>query len=363
MTMEFIPQFEPFFDGGEGVALNEYMCSGGWVTEFRETQQFEQLISNFTGSTHCIVTNNGTVSLTIALLGAGVKPGDEVLIPDITMIGTPNACKIFGAKPVFVDIDPNNLCMDLKAVEDAITPRTKALIYVSLHGRCGDMEELDSLCKKYNLILIEDAAQSLGSYQNGRHLGRFGVVGTLSFSTPKIVTTGQGGAVITDDDDIAENIRRIKDFGRASGGTDLHETIGYNFKFTDIQAVLGLTQFKSLGSRIHKKRRIYQRYKLGLSRLEMIEMLPTDLNETTPWFIDIYVDEPDALAEWLKEMNIGTRRIYPAIHTQKAYDLTANCPNAELMAKRGLWLPSSVQLEDAQIDYVVDKIVEYYERF
>lgn len=357
--MDFIPQFEPSFDECEAKALYEYMKSGGWVTEFRKTQEFEQLLAEFTGAKHCVITNNGTISLTLALLAAGIEPGDEVLVPDITMIATPNACKIFNATPVFVDVEPATLCMDLKSAEASITPRTRALIYVSLHGRCGDMEEVKTFCQKHDLFFLEDAAQSLGSYYKGKHLGRFGKIGSFSFSMPKIITTGQGGALITDDDDLADKIKRLKDFGRARGGIDTHDTIGYNFKFTELQAVIGIEQMKKIQARINRKREIYSRYEQGLHKIKNVKTMPTDLAQTTPWFVDIYVEKPDDLAKWLKEKGIGSRRVYPAIHTQLAYNAKANCPNAEAAASRGLWLPSSVQLTDEQIDCIAGNIAEF----
>lgn len=361
-TMNFIPQMEPFFDGREAEALYEYMKSGGWVTEFKKTQEFENLIAKFTGAKHCIVTNNGTISLTLALLAAGVKPGDEVLVPDITMIATPNACKLFGAEPVLVDVEPGTLCMDLRNAASAVTPRTKALIYVSLHGRCGKMEDVRAFCQKYKLFFLEDSAQALGSYYDGKHLGRFGSAGSFSFSMPKIITTGQGGALITDDDDLAHKIQRLKDFGRARGGIDTHDTIGYNFKFTDIQALIGIEQMKKIGERIKRKREIYARYEQRLRGLKGVKMLPTDLTRTTPWFVDVYVEEPDRMVPWLKEQGIGTRRIYPAIHAQVAYNTPARCPNAEQAAGQGLWLPSAVQLQDEQIDRVTEKIGEFFDQ-
>ncbi|MBF0518740.1 MAG: DegT/DnrJ/EryC1/StrS family aminotransferase [Nitrospirae bacterium] len=358
--MGFIPQYEPFFDESEAKALYEYMRSGGWVTEFKKTQEFEKLISEFTGARHCIVTNNCTISLTMALLAAGIKSGDEVLVPDMTMIATPNSCKIFGAEPVLVDVEPDTLCMDLNSANSCITERTRALIYVSLHGRCGDMEQVKAFCQSHNLFFLEDAAQAFGSYYSSKHLGRYGDIGTFSFSMPKTITTGQGGAIITDNDDYAGKIARLKDFGRIRGGIDIHDTIGYNFKFTDIQAVIGIEQMRKLAERINRKREIYALYVQKLHNIEGVRMLPTDLAQTTPWFVDIYVDKPDEMSTWLKEKGIGTRRMYPAVHTQCAYNVSAYCPNAELAAKQGLWLPSSVQLEEKQIDMVVENIVEFF---
>ena len=166
------------------------------------------------------------------------------------MVATPPV-KMFGAKPIFVDVDKNTLCLDLKSVESAITSKTKAIIFVSANGRYP-LEKIDkftSLCNQNNIHLIEDAAQSLGSYYpDGTHIGRKGKVGSFSFSTPKIISTGQGGALITDDDEVAFKIRLLKDFGRSRGGTDIHDTIGFNSKFTELQAVIGIEQMKKVAN-------------------------------------------------------------------------------------------------------------------
>ena len=358
---EFIPQFEPSFDEAEAVALSDYMRSGGFVTEFKKTAEFEEAIACFTGAKHCVVTNNGTVSLTLALLAAGIRAGDEVLVPDLSMIATANACVLMGAKPVFVDVESETLCMDLKSATAAMTSRTTALIYVSLHGRSGDMVDVKAFCRKHHLFFLEDAAQSLGSAYQGLSLGRFGDVGSFSFSMPKIITTGQGGALITNDDGIAGRLRRLKDFGRIQGGCDVHETLGYNFKFTDIQAVVGLEQMKKLPSRILRKKAIYRRYRDLLQTIKEVHLLPTDLDHATPWFIDVYVQNPDELSAWMKEKKIGTRRLYPPIHLQKVYETSSQYPCALQASSRGLWLPSSVQIRDEEIEKVCEEVAGFFE--
>lgn len=158
-----------------------------------------------------------------------------MIVPDYTMIATANAVVLAGAVPVFVDVAPTNLCLDLDLVEAAITPRTKAIMFVSLNGRAPDMQRAVAIAEKHGIYLVEDAAQSLGSHWGEKHLGTWGCIGSFSFSAPKIITTGQGGALVTDSDVLAERIRRVRDFGRAQSGVDFHETIGYNFKFTDLQ--------------------------------------------------------------------------------------------------------------------------------
>ncbi|MDQ7080662.1 MAG: aminotransferase class I/II-fold pyridoxal phosphate-dependent enzyme, partial [Paracoccaceae bacterium] len=224
MSEEFIMQMRPWFGPEEKRALAEYMEEDGFLTEFRRTAAFEDAIAEYTGAKHCIVTNNGTISLTLAALATGVQAGDEVIVPNFTMIATPNSVRLFGAQPVFVDVERETLCMDIDAARAAITPKTRAIMLVSANGRTprAGIQAFQDLCAEHGLILIEDSAQSLGSrYPDGTHIGLKGLVGSFSFSAPKIISTGQGGALITDDDGVAARLRRLKDFGRAKGGNDI----------------------------------------------------------------------------------------------------------------------------------------------
>lgn len=359
--MDFIPQTEPWFDDNEADALRQYVLSGGWGTEFKKTAEFESQLSEFIGAGHCIVTTSGTVALSLALLALGIGPGDEVVVPDLTMIATANAATLIGAKPVFVDIESETLNLDLNAAEKAITAATKAIIHVSLNGRSNDLDALLSLCRSHGLYLVEDAAQSLGSYFDSRHLGTIGDVGCFSFSAPKVITTGQGGAVVTNDAAMAEALRRIKDFGRSSGGADIHDSIGFNFKFTDFQAVIGIEQMKKLPWRLKRKKEIWQRYRTRLAKIDAIEWIETDTERVAPWFVDVFVADRDSLSRYLHESGIGSRPIYPPVHAQKAIGLGhLSFPVTDLFAGRGLWLPSSTRLIDADIDRVCAAIQKFY---
>jgi perosamine synthetase len=358
-----ILQMEPWFGAEEARAVNEYLKSGGWVTEFRKTREFEQAIEEFTGAKHCIVTNNGTISLSLGAMACGVQSGNDVLVPNYTMVATPNSVKMFGANPIFVDVDPLTLCMRLDLAEQALTKKTTAVMLVTPNGRYP-REGIDSwiaFATRHNLALIEDAAQSLGShYPTGVHIGTVGHVGSFSFSAPKVISTGQGGAIVTNDDTIAERVRRLKDFGRSSGGTDVHDTIGYNFKFTDVQAVIGLAQMQKLSWRVDRKKQILERYQTKLSGVTPIEFFEQDLDHTTPWFIDIRTQERDNLADFLRDRGIGTRPMYPPINAQKAYSCPGSYPASEEIGRNGLWLPSASQLSDEQIDTVCSALTEFY---
>ncbi len=359
---EFIPQMEPWFGSEEKEALNEYMNGGGWVTEFEKTFEFQDLIKNFTGAKHCFVVNNGTVSLSLMAMAAGIKSGDEVLVPNYTMVATPNSLRMFGAEPKFTDVDPKTLCISLNEIKKNVSTKTKAVFLMNANGRYPkDINEIISFCKKNNLILFEDSAQALGSfYKDGLHQGRKGIAGSFSFSAPKIISTGQGGAIITDDDEIAHNISRLKDFGRSKGGNDVHEIIGFNFKFTDIQAVIGISQMGKLDWRIERMKDIYSRYKENLSKNKNIVFFDQDLNNTTPWFIDVKVKKRNKLMDFLKQNKIGSRVMYPPLNKQKAYNLPGEHKVSNEIGEKGLWLPSSSKLSNNQIDYVCEKINKFY---
>jgi perosamine synthetase len=360
---KFIFQMEPWFGPEEKEALNKYMDEGGWLTEFKQTAEFEQRIADYTKAKHCIVVNNGTISLTLMALAAGIKAGDEVIVPNYTMIATPNSVKMFGATPVFVDVEPETLCMDINCARKAITPKTKAIFFVNANGRypLSGIEAFQKLCKENNLILLEDAAQALGSwYPDGKHQGTVGLAGSFSFSAPKVITTGQGGAVITNDDDMAYRLRRLKDFGRSGGGNDVHNSIGYNFKFTELQAVIGNEQMKKLSFRIERKKDILKRYQTNLSDLKELRFFNQDLSCTSPWFIDVLAENRDGLAQYLKQNGVGTRTMYPPINKQEAYQVEGNHAVSNLVGEKGLWLPSASQLTDNQIDQICQLIHDFY---
>ena len=358
-----IPQMEPWLGEEEAAAVNDYMRSGGWLMEHDKTRQFESIIADYTGASHCIVTVNGTVSLTLAALACDVRPGDEVIVPNYTMIATANSVFMLGANPVFVDVEPETLCLDINRTEAALTPKTRAIMLVTANGRYpkAGIEAFVDLADKHGLALIEDAAQSLGShFPDGRHIGSVGKVGSFSFSVPKIITTGQGGCLITNDDELAERLRKLKDFGRAAGGTDIHQSIGYNFKFTDLQACVGIEQMKKLDWRIERKKEILVKYRQALRAVESVKFFEQDLINTTPWFIDILCERRADLQEHLKKRGIGTRAMYPPVNRQQAYQRVGHHPVSELVGRQGLWLPSSSQLTDQQIETVCDSVAEFY---
>ncbi len=360
--MKRINQMEPWIGEEEKRAMAEYLDSGGWLTEFKQTHRFEEMIADYVGTKYASVINNGTITLIIALMALEINRGDEVIVPDYTMIASANAIVLVGAKPVFIDIDPSNLCLNLDKTEEAITPRTRAIMFVSINGRCPDMNTVVAFARKHNLFLIEDTAQSLGSRYLGKHLGAFGDVGSFSFSSPKIITTGQGGALVTDNEELFSRIIKIKDFGRPQSGRHYHEIMGLNAKFTDLQAVIGIEQMKKLDWRVRRKKEMYKLYYQQLKDIEPIKFIDTNLEDCAPWFIDILVEQArDDLVLFLEERGIGTYSFYPPVHTQPPYShIKGDFPNSEYVSRCGLWLPSSSFLSDEDVDRICTEIRSYF---
>lgn len=364
MNNNFIPQYKPVFNTKKLIAdFTAYFEKGGYITEYMETKKFEQQIAEFLGVKHCVVVNNGTISLSLALLACGIKPGDKILVPSLTMIATANAVRFIGATPIFVDIDPKTLCMDLEQAYSLLEDKfINGMIYVSLNGRRRVANELDVIikkCKRENKVFIEDAAQSFGSQDNrGIMIGNNEHISSFSFSMPKLVTCGQGGALTTNDDELATKLQHFKDFGRSGGGNDVHDYFGINNKITDLQALVGLEQLETIQDKVTKKKWMYHLYYSQLK--DIIEFIPTNIKYTCPWFIDIFCDDRDKLMEYLKQKDIGTRAIYPPIYSQKCYNLNLKHPVTERYSSRGIWLPSSLDLTETQIMHICDTIKRYF---
>jgi len=250
------------------------------------------------------------------------------------------AAQFIGAKHILVDIEKDSLCLDpdlaTKAVEQY---RPKALIYVSLNGRWHTgvkLQKLFQLCRERNVAIIEDAAQAFGSENLYGKIGSQADITTFSFSPHKIITTGQGGAIVTNDTDLARHIELLKDFGRESGGQDFHPEFGINSKFTDLQAVIGREQLKSIDERITRKKEIYSTYHAMLEDIPEIFWVPTDTDMTIPWFVDIYTDLRDGLMEYLQKKDIKTRMVYPTLDSQPCfYDDVDTSSVASYFSRRG----------------------------
>ena len=359
----FIPQMEPVVTDADVSAVNAYMRSGGWLTEFEQTRRFEQQIAAFTGAQYCAVAPSGSLALFLALTACGIGRDDEVIVPDLTMAATATAVLLAGGKVVFADIEPETLCLNVSQVDQLISPRTKAIVFVPLNGRSpGNLADIVTRWQRQDIRVIEDAAQALGSYVGGRHFGTLGDCGCLSFSSQKIVTTGQGGAVVTSDEQVHATMRLLRDFGRTEGGTDRYLRVGWNLKFTDLQAVIGIEQLRRLPTLIEQKRQLFAWYGELLHGVTEVSLPRTDLTQVTPWFVDLLVEAGvrDRLAEHLRKTGIGTRRCYPALHAEPAFQVDGSFPVAEEISARMLWLPSSLRLGRDDVARICETIESFY---
>jgi perosamine synthetase len=247
--------------------------------------------------------------------------------------------------------------MDIKDIRHAVTKKTKCILHVSLNNRYKDMNELTEYCKANNLFLVEDAAQSLGCKINGKNLGTFGHIGCFSLSTPKIISTGQGGFIVTDNDSMAQNIRMMKNFGRKESGADDFVVFGINLKFTDIQAVIGIEQMKKLDYRVNRMREIYTLYYHLLK--DIVDIKAPLSEEWIPWFVDIYIENRDDLVKYLKKHKISTRPVYGEINKTPVYYEDATLKNSNYICNHGLFLPSYIHLKDEDIVYICNIIKLY----
>ena len=346
---EKIIQTRPSFNELEARACYDYMSTGDpFLTEFKKTTELEDAFKKFIGAKHCFMTTSGTSALTLAYLALDIKPGDEIIVPNYTMVATANSVKLLGAVPVLADVDSETFTLTLDEIKKKITPKTKAIVHVSLNNREKGLREIAEYCKDNSLYLIEDAAQSLGCFNNGQHFGTFGDIGCFSLSTPKIISTGQGGFVVTNNDEFASRLWKIKNFGRKAGGLEEYDMFGLNFKFTDIQAVIGLEQFKKLPERIQRMKEIYMLYQENINSL-----LPSMGNEWIPWFVDLKTDNRDKLIHFLNQHNIQTRVTYPSLHSLPMYSGdNEDYVNSVDISTNGVFLPSHLLLTNSEINFI-----------
>ena len=360
---EYIQQMRPFFGQKERFALSSYDFENGFLTEFKYTEEFEQQLASKLEVQFCSVVNSGTTALTIAAIACGVKPSDEVIVPNFTMIATPNSVRLLGAKPIFCDVEKQTLCLDRDSVISKISPLTKDVILVNANGRYPsyDVDEFRTYLNSRGIFLIEDAAQSLGSkYPDGRSIGSKSNIATLSFSTPKIISTGQGGALFTNDADMHFSVKKIKDFGRTSGGNDIHHSFGINSKFTDLQAIVGITQLTQLEDRIKTRKKQHAQYETGFMEIRNIQVIKNNLDHTCPWFSEVLAENRDDLVHYLHENGIGTRKMYPPINNQAIYLSDQEYPVSENVGKHGLWLPSHMGINLEIISRIIEVINTFY---
>jgi perosamine synthetase len=359
-----IPQIQPWIDREEVDAVRKAVETT-FVTEHALTRAFELRLCELTGAKHAVAYANASCALFALLRALRVGPGDEVVVPDLTFVATANAVILAGATPVFCDVDPATMMLAPQLVEPRITPRTRALIPVHLYGMPCDVAALLPLARQHNLAIIEDAAQGVGVRFHGRHVGTGGRAGVLSFYGNKTITTGEGGAILTDDESLARAVYRLKNHGRNEKGVFVHDEIGFNFSFTEMQAGLGLAQLGRLPRIIAEKSRIRRHYERRLAGAPGVAFPPPPAgSEPVYWFTNILSPKVEAIAAALRDAAIASRRFFYPLHLQPCYRDFASpaCTNSRTLYETGLSLPSSSTIDTASLDRVCDVVLRASEK-
>jgi perosamine synthetase len=341
----------------------------GWISSLGEyVDTFEKSFAGFCEAEYGVAVSSGTVALQLALLAAKIGPGDEVIIPPLTFVATATAVKYVGATPVFVDCEPDIGTMSYSALEKAITPRTRCVIPVHLYGHPADMDPIMELANKYNLLVIEDAAEAHGARYKGRKVGSIGHMGIFSFYGNKLITTGEGGMVVTDNPEFVSRIRLLKNHAMSPTRRYWHQEIGFNFRMTNLQAAIGCAQLERFDEIIGKHRAVLGMYREAFAGAYGISLNPSKpWAEPVPWLVCALLPDKfagakrDALMSMLQSEAIDTRPYFNLLCDMPPYrDDSANtgsdnhCSAARQLAMRGLNLPSSSTLTRENIFRVDD---------
>lgn len=357
-----LPVAQPVLGERELVYVTECILSGWISSTGRFVTEFEKRCAEYCGVPHAVSTSNGTTALHLALLVLDIGPGDEVIVPTLTFIASANAVTYTGAKAVFVDSEPDSWNLDPAAVERAITPRTKAIMAVHLYGHPADMRALREICDRHDLSLVEDAAEAFGSTSHGVKAGALGDIATFSFFGNKIITTGEGGMVLTPDKQLADKCRILRDHGMSPQRRYWHPVLGYNYRMTNLQAAVGVGQIEKIEAIIAAKRRVAAQYQAALAGIPGV-LLPAEPAGTMSvfWLISLCIDpavfgsDRDSVMLELKKHGIETRPLFSVIHQQPVYAAGPHAPMpvAELLSARGLSLPSDPTLSPTEIERII----------
>jgi perosamine synthetase len=343
-----IPWWHPVLGDEEARRVAEVIASG-FPNDGEVTEEFAQRIAEIAGARYGVGVSSGSAALYCALVACGIGPGDEVIVPDVTFVATANAVRLAGAEVVLVDVGRADFTIDPDAFAASIGPRTRAVIPVHVNGRGGSVADVVAHARAHGLAIVEDASEALGSSRDAVPLGSYGDAAAFSFAPTKLVTTGQGGVVVTNDENVVRRVRELKDQGRATrgtGGADAHPVFGFNFKLTNVQAAIGLAQLGRLGDRLAHLRALEDWYREELAEVDGIRLVGSDrtAGEALAW-IDVLVDDRDALVDHLRADEIDPREFWFPLHTQPPYATDgASFPNARWVSAHGLWLPSALTL-------------------
>jgi len=359
--MNFIPISQPSI-GEKEIAYVTDAVKSGWVSSLgKYIDMFEDKFALYCGTKYAVATSNGTTALHLALAALGVTAEDEVIIPDLTFVATGSAVKYIGAKVVTVDIDENTLCISPEAIEKAITSKTKAIIPVHLYGHPANMEEINKIAQKYNLFVIEDAAEAHGAEVNGKKVGSLSNAGVFSFYGNKIITSGEGGMITTDDEELCKKMRYLRDHAMSKEKRYWHTEVGFNYRMTNLQAALGVAQFERIDELLAKKKEIFEWYQEGLKDVKGIR-----LNHQASWAKNVYwmvcleldgyiENQRDEFIQKLKAKNIDSRPYFYPVSDMPVYQET-DTPVTHKVSQRGLNLPSYFDITKGQVNYICEQL-------
>ncbi len=363
-----IPVSEPLI-GDNVLPLVQECIETGWISsEGRFVHEFERKWSSYCGVQHGIAVSSGTAALQIAVAALRLEHGSEIIMPSWTIISCAIAILEAGCIPVLVDCDPETWCMNLDEVESKVSPRTRAVMAVHMLGHPVDMRRLVALADKHDLFLIEDAAESHGAEVESRRVGGLGDMGCFSFYANKIVTTGEGGMVVTNDRDFAERLRALRNLCFGSDRRFLHTEIGHNYRLTNLQAAVGVAQIDRVDEHIQKKRWIAARYHERLGLLRNVALpVERDWAKNVYWMYGLLLEDDvpfDAVefARRLRDQGVDTRPFFLGMHEQpvlrtRGFFQQEVYPVSERLARRGLYVPSGLTLTETQIDFVCKAIM------
>jgi perosamine synthetase len=360
-----IPVYSPLIGEHEKRYVLEAVESTWISSKGAFLERFEREFAGFCGAREGVATCNGTVSLHLALAALGIGAGDEVIVPTLTYVASVNAITYTGATPVFVDCEPDYWNLDPAAVEAAITPRTKAIEVVHLYGHPADMDPILALAERHGIAVVEDAAEAHGARYRGRPVGAIGRVGSFSFFGNKIVTTGEGGMLVTDDEGLARTARHLRGQGVSAERTYWHDVVGFNYRMTNVAAAIGCAQLERVEEIIARKRIIASWY-----AEELVGVPGVTLQAEAEWAKAVYWmncvlvprDLRDPLMAHLKEQGIETRPFFYPAHTLPMYATGAVFPVAERLSASGINLPSGPGLAREEVTTVCDAVRSFMER-
>lgn len=372
--MDFIPVNEPLLSGNEKKYLLECIDTGWISSEGPFVRQFEEQMSRAVGRKYGIAVSNGTAALEVAMQAIGIGEGDEVIMPTLTIISCAMAVTKLGGVPVLVDSDMDTWNMDVSQIESKITARTKAILAVHIYGLPVKMNAILELAGRYGLKVVEDAAEMIGQTYKGRPCGSFGDISTFSFYANKHVTTGEGGMVVTDDRKLAERCQMLRNLCFRKEERYVHDEVSGNYRFTNLQAAVGLAQLECLNMFVEKKREMGRFYTQNFKDIKGIRIPVsfTDCAENIYWVYGIVLDNVSDvtnrdIVQMLAGEGIGARTFFWCLHEQPIYQKRGvyknqRYENAEYLARKGFYIPSGLGLTKTQMKTVVEKTIKVLEK-